>query len=185
MDHSNAGRTLILWEHDLAGLACAAIAVRSAEAGERPAVLLPTSISDHARAAARRGIERLGLTSIDLNAGQGNGGAAQTRLLLVAAQTAAQNGCVSLVWATQRGGSDPGQALRTIAATLDRALLRRWPDGLPLPPVDLSDEQLAELCLDLAVPLETCSWWGRSDKPAARWEAALRGAGWRPDAALV
>jgi len=189
------GDILVLTDGSLAGLTCAALAARRAEGEHRPAVLIPSTLDARAADDAREGSERLGLGTVELNAGRTTGSAGETRLLLVATQTAAQNGCRALIWGAQRGGTNPTERVAEIALAADRALLVErlvsldLPEESPLtietPVLDLADDQLAELAIDLAVPFESLGWWGGDGPEAARWTEAFRTAGWRPDAAFV
>lgn len=189
------GHVLVLTDGSLAGLTCAALAARRAEEGQRPAVLVPASLETRAAEDARAAAEHLGLGTVELNAGRATGGPGETRLLLVAAQTAAQNGCSTLIWGAQLGGTNPTEHVSEIALAADRALLVSrlvsldLPEDEPLeietPVLDLADDQLAELAMDLGAPFESCRWWGGAGAEAERWTEAFRAAGWRPDTALV
>lgn len=187
--------TLVLTDGGLAGLVAAVIASKRTDPEIRPAVLVPSGLSEPVSRAARVGCERLGLSAIELNAGRTGGGAGETRLLLVAAQTAAQNGCSTLIWGRQLGGDDPVQSIDLIGQSLDRAtLISRLisldlPDSgsleIELPVIDMTDAQLAELALDLGVPLDTLAWWGSDTEERTRWESALRSVGWHPDSVFA
>lgn len=123
----------------------------------------------------------------------GSGGAAgQSEALLRAAHTAAELGCRRVVWSVQFAfvGGEPN--LDHVASAVDRAMLVSRLASLDVwdrpeiavpevrietPLVDLSDEQIADLALDLSVPLGTL-WWlhgtgAVADAERARWAALL------------
>jgi hypothetical protein len=109
--------------------------------------------------------------------------------LMRAAMAAGRRGCRRLVWPV-RGVSLAGEPeLDAIAVAVDRAALLSRLIGLKpselgvpaltvdTPLVDMSDAHLAELAIDLNVPLETCWWWGgrpgagpgRRDAASVQW----------------
>ncbi len=119
-------------------------------------------------------------------------GEAESRALLTAVHAAARARCDAIIWPVSAAGPG-GINLDRVAACADRALLvgrlvaiDAAEHGLPgltvtIPFIDLSDRQIADLALDMAVPIETC-WWNRFGGPSAaedrkRWLAALRAAG--------
>ncbi len=120
-------------------------------------------------------------------------GELQTRLLLSAVYTAARARCETILWPVAPS-TPAGIDLDAVAAVADRALLiarlvalDAKDHGLPgltiaVPFIDLTDRQIADLAVDMAVPIETC-WWNRFAGPVAveerkRWTAALRSIGW-------
>ena len=136
----------------------------------------------------------------------------RTRYLFEAVQAALSNGCTTLVCPWQAEGLDPDTdrdadappGVDALARELDRALLvsrlvtlDASEHGVGVfeiqtPLMDLSDRQVAEMALDLDVPIWRAWWWdltnGRKPKDAAladraaayrqRWESALIGLGW-------
>lgn len=136
----------------------------------------------------------------------------RTRYLIEAVQSALTNGCTTLVCPWQAEGLDPEAerepatlpSVESLARELDRALLvsrlvtlDAGEHGVGVfeiqaPLMDLSDSQVAEMALDLDVPIWRAWWWdltnGKRPKDNAlaeraaacrrRWEAALVGLGW-------
>ena len=87
--------------------------------------------------------------------------------------------------------------LDRIAQAADRALLAGRLAGLDAtlhaspgvqvetPLLDLTDGQLADLAMDMDVPLETCWWWGgdtghdaQAHQARARWRSSLAAVGY-------
>jgi hypothetical protein len=125
--------------------------------------------------------------------GEGSQGEGESRALLSAGHIAARAGLGSVLWPVQAAVGE-GLDLDRISACADRALLvgrlvaidavEHGVRGLTIsiPFIDLTDRQIAELAMDMGVPLQAC-WWNRfSDRAAgeerARWMAALRSVGW-------
>lgn len=119
-------------------------------------------------------------------------GEAESRALLAAVHAAARARCDAIIWPVSAARPD-GISLDRVSACADRALLvgrlvaiDATEHGLPgltvtIPFIDLSDRQIADLAVDMAVPIETC-WWNRFGGTGAaeerkRWMAALRAAG--------
>lgn len=148
------------------------------------------------------------------------------RLLLDVAAAAIEHGCDRVIWPIHYGGpgpSDnsgqtdgPGHDLDAISAAVDRALLitrlvgidagqhHRPAFRVETPYVDFTDRQIADLALDLDVPVETCWWWRREflaretavaapPSPALerdwaqwrRWWPVLKAVGWIPETATA
>lgn len=124
----------------------------------------------------------------------------QTQDLISAAYAAASAGCGTVVWPVQ-GASGEELNLDEIARIVDRSTLVTRLVGLSgdehgcpsirvlTPYADYTDGQLAELAIDMLLPIETCWWWtdeeaqgpSSSRQLAAereRWVSALRDAGW-------
>ncbi|MCC6676548.1 MAG: hypothetical protein IT436_05335 [Phycisphaerales bacterium] len=146
-------------------------------------------------------------------------GLADDRLLMDVAASAIQHGCDRVIWPIHYGGpghasdpAEPAHDLDAISAAVDRALLITRLVGIDAgqharpafrvetPYVDFTDRQIADLALDLDVPVETCWWWHReflsrdtqvaaAPSPALerdwaqwrRWWPALRAVGWVPE----
>lgn len=115
--------------------------------------------------------------------------------LLKAAQHAAREGFERLVWPVQgvRAGEvgTAGLDLEWTARVVDKAVLvgrlvavdaneHQLPGfKVEVPLADLSDEQLADLALDLDAPVQACWWFDDEGSPErARWTRVLRSAGW-------
>jgi hypothetical protein len=117
--------------------------------------------------------------------------------LAAAAVAAAEAGCALAVWPVSAGESNRGpEALARIEASVARAghlsrLVAIDYPGFELgaPYADLSDRQLADLILDMDLPIWTCWWYaGReagdpvlplADAAREHWAAMLGAAGWR------
>lgn len=97
-------------------------------------------------------------------------GESQSRLLMHAAYAAASRGLMSVVWPV-RAGQGEAIDLEQAAKACDRAVLIARIAGLDAdehgvasirvqtPFLDLTDRQIADLALDLAVPANECWWW--------------------------
>lgn len=121
----------------------------------------------------------------------------QDRLLVAAAHAALALNLDRVIWPIQPGGatSDAWPDLDAVGSAVDRAMLVARLVGLTAsdrgmlefaietPLVDLSDEQVADLAVDLAVPVELCWWWSAPSASANaesdRWLTALERVGWR------
>lgn len=140
----------------------------------------------------------------------------RTRYLMEAVQVALTHECTTLICPWQAEGLDPESdrgpdalpSVDALARELDRALLvsrlvtlDAGEHGVGVfevqsPLMDLSDRQVAEMALDLDVPIWRAWWWDQTtgkrpkDGPLAeraaacrrRWEAALVGLGWSASA---
>ncbi len=124
-------------------------------------------------------------------------GESATNELVTVAYYALRTGCSRLVWPVHvdRAVGDR-EALDHAAEACDRALLvsrlvlldaagADVPEvTIALPMVDYEDDQLAELAIDLAVPLHTLWWWDtacaheRAEYERQRWLPTLRAAGY-------
>lgn len=124
-------------------------------------------------------------------------GESATIELVAAAYAALRAGCSRLIWPVQvdRAAGDR-EALDHAAEACDRALLVSRlllldAAGAPVPEVniltplvDLEDDQVAELALDLAIPVQSVWWWGsqvrgeQADYERQRWTTALEAVGW-------
>lgn len=165
---------------------------------------LPTPVCPPNQLAARRNALDLlaGTYGFELSTAQGaigddlaphvddrsNAGLGVVALGLVAVSLALRTRCTRIVWAFDNAPGESGPEsvpLDAASRTLDRCiLLERLALNeigheilIEAPYADLSDTQLAEIALDLGVPLRACWWWG-SDEPADRWRTALDRAGW-------
>jgi hypothetical protein len=130
-------------------------------------------------------------------------GERQTRALLDLAFLGLRERVEAVVWAADAGtGAVGGADVGTLAGVLGRAELVERLVGLELPPdseplrvrvpyADLSDRQVADLVLDMDLPIWTCWWWALARGPRNvagadvarveydRWEGLLKEAGWR------
>lgn len=187
----------------LIGAWCAAEAASLADHGERAALWpaiwdrVEDDEAKRRRHAARAQAEaaRLDIAAKPLNPpSEAALGERRSILLIAASGVARRFGCDRVLWPVQAAGtddSDPSEDSARLAAIgdcVDRALLvtrlgeldEAGPSGADSPIVeapyaDLTDRQLAELALDLGVPVETCWWWdapGESaDAERRRWSA--------------
>lgn len=178
-----------------------------AERGFSPSVLVMPWIIDaparESRAKRLRAVmlqvEAFGFQIAD--EGEARGGSEselESNALLHATFVAARRGCASLTWPVQcvrpevaLGGGDGGLDLDWIARCSDRALLvsrlvsidaheHASPSiRIETPCIDLTDAQVADLALDMELPIQACWWWGDDGHPEAmRWTRALRSVGW-------
>lgn len=200
------GPSLIVADGDLpALLACAATsAAATGHAGPRAEVHLASVVwiahvnddvrrADAARAQADlyelRLIEAqpIARTSVPPNVG------GVSLMLLSAAWMAAAEGLESVLWPSHAGEelelsrvADAVDRAMLVSrlATLDAAAAGLRPVEVRAPYADFTDAQIADLALDMDLPLRTCWWWdGRDDdakRERERWGRALAGAGWRP-----
>jgi hypothetical protein len=133
----------------------------------------------------------------------GRSGEQLTRALLDVSYFGLREGVEGVLWAADDGGGGRGGAdVAALTGLLGRAALVEQLVGLERPPeltpfrvrvpyADLSDRQLADLVLDMDLPIWTCWWWGLARGPrnvggaeAARaeyekWDELLKEAGWR------
>ncbi|HZW08487.1 MAG TPA: hypothetical protein VFF69_01160 [Phycisphaerales bacterium] len=119
-------------------------------------------------------------------------GMAESLCLLAALHAARSAGCARVVWPVHHHHDDVSIAadLDRIEADIDRAqligrlALLDGPGARPVkfetPLVDLTDTQLADLVVDLAVPVQLCWWWGPGGEHAADAPAAEERAAWLP-----
>jgi hypothetical protein len=202
--------TAILSDGSLASLVACAMLQESLTASDAApdsgglVIAVPEGDATSTRAdAARLQAQAYGLPFAELAADEPSSaktrGESQTRLLLAAVYAAARARCESILWPIV-ASTPAGIDLDAVAAGADRALLvarlvalDAKDHGLPgltitVPFIDLTDHQIADLAVDMAVPIETC-WWNRFAGPSAaeerkRWTAALRSVGWtEPQAA--
>lgn len=112
--------------------------------------------------------------------------------LMAAAFAAARSGASQLIWPATAGiGStvdvQRACAIQDLAVLVSRIVSMDHADhGHPefiieTPLADCSDDRVADLAVDLAVPVKTC-WWNRPEAPLSagesdRWERALRAVG--------
>lgn len=119
----------------------------------------------------------------------------EATLLLLAGLATCRLGAERLVWPVSSGAGDSvdvdrlGQvvqrslcAARLVVVGSEHPAVLRFAIHTPL--ADLSDDQLADLALDMSVPLELCWWWGQAAGGGGaaagrgqRWKAALARAG--------
>ncbi len=124
-------------------------------------------------------------------------------MLIAGARVALQRGCDRLVWPVHAGSHQ--RDLDRLARGADRALLVSRLISLDSPEVgiealevqtpflDMDDGDIADLALDLAVPVGACWWFDQSqdedansratpdaDQERTRWSAVLTERGWTP-----
>jgi hypothetical protein len=110
------------------------------------------------------------------------------RVLLEGCFLARGAGLSAVVWPVSAGAE---LVLEPVAAAADRALLAGRlasigdprPVEVRAPYVDYTDRQLADLILDMDLPIWTCWWYAAAGNPAAErerayWAGLLREAGW-------
>jgi len=200
-------RTLVLSDGSLPGLlACAAAregaTVASAEgssgeiatpavfafaAGSAPTASQRGAVMRHAEAYSLEVIGESAAPGMDAAAGE-----AETLGLMAAAHAGVRRGCLGVTWPAT-GAAGDSLDLDRIAAITDRAFLvgrlvamdaaAAGAAGLRLetPYADLTDRQVAELAMDMDVPVAACWWWGNDRAGAeerARWMRALEAVGW-------
>lgn len=195
---------LIISDGSLPGMVVAAIESER-RSGSQPKVWAGdplASISGPTRSMAHHAVrvqaDILGIEMLDRDwIGSDGSGPGQSLALLNIAQQAAEMGIRRVVWAVQYPlvGVEPD--LDRIAATVDRCLLISrlasldlWDHPSPSVPevrietplVDLSDAQVADLALDLGVPIAGAWWMDGVGEPAQaeqrRWLPLLAELGW-------
>jgi len=195
-------RSVVLSDGGLAALVATAAEVEGALATGDPSTPMPfliewPGLSRTGSAAVRRQAEALGLTTrelVDSPAIESAGGR-EAATLLQAAYLAMASGCGRVVWPVQFTTAMPERDsdLEREAIAVDRALLvsrlatlDAGSFGLPelrveTPLVGMTDHQVAEIALDLGVPVECCEWWEAGRRAEReRWASALSAAGWIP-----
>ena len=132
---------------------------------------------------------------------------AETSLLLSACAVAAAARRPTVVWPVQYESGDQIN-LDRVSKAVDRSIaiarlveidsgLHACPDlHIDTPLVDYTDRQIADLAIDLSVPVHLCWWWGSgasagdggggdADRLRQRWMTTLAAAGYRtPERAL-
>lgn len=207
---------LVVSAGDLAGLVACAVAFEehaAQRAGPAPVVrpfVTSGPEADARRQAARAQAEHYGLAFEDAPACDGWSVGALAAGLLSAGESARRHARPRVVWGVHAGvDTDPeGVALDACGRTLDLCLLvsrllnldpaARAVD-VEAPLADLSDRQLADLGVDLGVPVARCCWWwgGGGSAPLdergdavrraeeSRWLGVLKGVGWGGPATVV
>lgn len=127
-------------------------------------------------------------------------GQVASHVLLSAAYLAVGQGRDRVVWPISAGrlGHDEEIDLNRASLAADRALLvsrlvaldsdehGRPAILIEVPYVDLSDRQVAELAVDMDLPVHSCWWWGEpASAEAKRWLRVLRGVGWAGEGAAT
>lgn len=181
-------------------LACAAAAetARLVREGESGSIAWMPDLgreSQPARVeAARRGAEYYGLEFVVGQPGLGEAGEHErvTRMLVDAAFEASRRGASGTLWPVCCQQDHTGEIdLARLGLAADRALLvqrlvslGRRPVQVLTPYLDFTEREIADLALDLSLPVHLCWWWeAAASDPAAgaereRWTAALREIGW-------
>lgn len=200
------GSTFVLIDGDLASLvACAMAREQSALTdGPTPSPVLGLAFpamfdSDPLRHRAIRAqaqsyaIELAVPVSVDVG-GVHERGEREAIELVAAAYEAIRRGGTRVFWPVSAAAGD-SLDLDRIAQAADRALMAGRLAGLDAmlhgspgltiqtPLVDLTDRQLADLAMDMDVPLEACWWWGdapdaQAHQARARWRSSLAAVGW-------
>lgn len=217
-------RVLIVTDADVRGLLACAAAAR--EHGPGQAVWLPPgadpallgtcleAVRSQAAHWEHSVIEpKAGLSSAISGPDVAPPGHLQSRLLLDAAYLAMSEGIGTVIWAGTSAWHRDNLDLDSLTALHSRALLierlvaldaaARPAEGggavrIEAPYADLSDRQLADLVLDMDLPIWTCWWWSLARGPRnvpggggagggteiaraeyERWDVLLREAGWQ------
>lgn len=199
--------TIVISDGSLPALVAACLAAEEAREGEAVGLWAVRPLADDGGGAAERAVqahaELLGAEIIDADDPSGvpptpaGGAPTASGVLLHAATAAAAAGASRLIWPEVAAGD-----LERMAREADRALLISRLVGLDeaaparfeieTPLLDLTDEQVAELALDLDAPVWRCWWWSivrgaeEAEAPVvalaraqdARWTGALRRVGW-------
>lgn len=199
------GRVLVISDGGTSSLlACAAAAergiTRRGQSIEGPVVWVaapPGTDQASMRSAGLKQADLMGLAAIqgfgqkDAPTGE-HGSSAEwvIQALVRAGLAAAQAGVASVVYPVSAGREID---LQRVSTTLDRALLvgrlvalEVGPEKAPelrTPYADFTDDQIADLILDMDLPIWTCWWWPGDTAAAAaereRWAGALQRVGWR------
>ncbi len=218
-------KTLVLCDGDLPGMVALSLIQDAQRSADAIGVLAAPVAADHAEAIAARIrllAESQAVECLDFPAvapATLSSGHRRTRYLTEAVHQALSNGYAALVCPWQAGTFDPEKptsiddvpGVESLARELDRALLvsrlvtlDAVEHGVSVfeiqtPLMDLSDAQVAEMALDLDVPIWRAWWWeaaagkrardpGVADRANAcreRWCAALESLGWSIDAELA
>ncbi|MFO0786984.1 MAG: hypothetical protein U0573_11610 [Phycisphaerales bacterium] len=207
---NNLPRTLVISDGSVASLlACAGAreAIVSAGGDEKAArpIVLFVPVGDETNRARRQAVERQAklyeLDMADMKTdlrgpgahGSFGAGLSESIHLITATYQAAQLGCDVVVWPVQFAGVSD---VEKIARASDRALLvtrlaslDSTEHGKPAvrvetPFADFTDRQMADLAIDMNVPVELCWWWEGKDEHALqrieRWVPVLQSLGWSP-----
>jgi len=193
-------RTLILFDASIVSvLACAGVAEESARDDAAPRGTLMPFPPSHAadrrvgavlqRCAELFSMEVLASPAPDDQASRAPG-EQESRDLLGAAYVGAKHSCTRIFWPVSAAAGE-GLDLDRIAEAHDRAILvsrlaaldaaHHGVPGLRIdtPYLDLSDRQVADLAVDMDLPLDQSGWWEAiSGVSRERWTRALREAGW-------
>lgn len=161
-----------------------------------PAVVAIAPTQDDRVRAIQEQARVLGMPTIDLSPAECAGAdwLAETALLLAACAAAAAAKRPTVVWPIQYESGDQIN-LDRVSKAVDRSIacarLVEIDSGLhgchdlhiDTPLVDYTDRQIAELAVDLSVPVHLCWWWtgggGDGDRLRQRWMAVLGEAGFR------
>lgn len=192
-------RTLVLCDASLPGLvACAMAAEEQSLADAKDGVgVLVFPFTPEAEAGVRTIADLYALGQplplpFRVDAHTLTGGEREVHELLAATYAGVRAGFDRILWPATAGVSD-GVDIDRIAQIADRALLvgrlvavdaaaHACPSiHIETPLADFTDRQLADLALDMEVPVEACWWWqneaGVSER--RRWSNALHSMGWR------
>lgn len=190
-------RTLVLCDGSIYSLLACGCAAEETARGAPPARVMPFPASVADDEARRGAVERMsrvfGLETLLPPPGPPDSmpeGEAAVVGLVSAAYAAARNGCSLVVWA-ENAATGESLDLDRVAMSHDRAVLvsrlvaldaaLHGQPGIRLdtPYVDFTDRQIADLVIDMDLPVETC-WWWRDPRQAERrrWMEVLKSAGW-------
>lgn len=190
---------LVIADGDLPGLLAVAAAASdtaqgSAKGTPEPLVWHPIETGEvgQARAAAaRRQAEAYGLELVESAAPAATGHAPRiVGMLVEAASLARSRGLEAAVWPIHAAAL-PEPDLDAVSRAIDQSLLvsrlvsldaSARPVEVRTPYVDFTDREIADLVLDMDLPVWTC-WWHAGESPDARgerdrWLETLRDVGW-------
>lgn len=201
---------LVMLDGDLPGLlACAAAsrADRLVGPGDRrgSSAWVQPGLDPATEASALRQAEFFGLAMIEAERrgtdSSRDAAWTETAALLAASRAAVESGLHAVVWPIHAGRElDLDRAARAVdrallasrLASLDAEALGLGAVEVHTPYADFTSEQVAELALDMDLPLRLCWWWDEPGDAARRareaWLEALESVGWRdsaPDVATV
>lgn len=190
---------LVIADGDLPGLlAIGAAAGDTVQGGAKgapePVVWHATDPGEQGRAraaAVRRQAEAYGLELVEAAAPASSGqGPRDVGVLIEAAAAARARGLEAAVWPIHAAGR-PEPDLEAVSRVIDQALLvsrlvsldaSGSPVEVRTPYADLTDRDMADLVLDMDLPVWTC-WWHTGEtsgarEARARWLETLKSAGW-------
>lgn len=183
-------RSLVIVDGSVAGLLASAVGSERGRPRGEVVDWMPGGLDGERARAVQRQAELLQIEAVigAVSENSRSPGEAEVRMLLDAAYACVVRGLDSVVWPVTAGRTEPD--LDRISHAADRALLAAHlvsvgldrPIKIETPYVDLTDRQLADLILDMDLPIWLC-WWADSATPQAatereHWQAMLRAAGW-------
>ena len=213
-----SARTLVIDDGSLTGLLACAAASEQWEIGKNAGgcpIIWPDASHGNTEAIQSAVLRHAELYGLEVSSAPSQAstdpdapaGLAESVMLLGALSVATAEGCDRVLWPAQGsgGGGGGGDELDVggLARMIDKSVLVARlasidsdATQIDTPYFDLTDRQVAELALDMGVPIDACWWWARADEIVEdsqsgevreaqrnRWMAALREAGWESVAA--